>query len=128
MFQFDDTSEISSVPVPAGFEYRTGTNARGIVWLAPKGRHDIGMVVCLFSLEHDTVKAAQQGRDGFRDLKAGERTWRVAMPNPTEETESKDSFMAILVLKDVAVAVYGSDLGWKENDLKEFLAGVRLAH
>jgi hypothetical protein len=123
MFNFDEKCSIAAVPVPDGYEHSTASHSPCTVWLAPKDGRGGGMVVCLFSLRHDTVRAAQEGRDGFTDVAVGGRTWRVAMPDPYE---GPDSFMSILVLEDAAVAAYGTGLGWRLADLKQFLSGVRL--
>ncbi len=120
---FEEKCEIASVPIPDGYQQKTASHARCTVWLVPKTSEG-GMVVSLFSLLHKRVDDAKEGRFGFRDFQAGKRLWRLAMPGPNDA--SLDSFMAILVLKEVAVAAYASNLYWSEDDLRIFLSDVKL--
>ena len=81
------------------------------------------MVVSLFSLRHQRVSDAREGRLGFRNFPVGESMWRLAMPDPCDR--DLDSFFAILPLKNSALAVYASYLYWRESDLKSFPAALK---
>lgn len=119
---FGTDCTLESVPIPEGYDAKTSGHSPCTVWLSPQKRGG-GMVVDLSSLRHERVQQAREGR-GFRDLPVGEKIWHLAMPDP--HSNSLDSFMALLILHDTAVAVHASNLYWKVDDLQAFLSNVRL--
>jgi hypothetical protein len=126
-FTFEAGCPIASVWIPEGYEAKGGGPGACRAWLAPARAHDAGLVVDLAAMEHDGVREARDASSVFRDLRAGDSTWRVAIPDPYDERQSKDSFQAYLVTGDVAISVGGTGLGWSEEDVQRFLSRVRLA-
>jgi hypothetical protein len=113
--------EYTSVPVPDGYKVKGDTSST--IWISPEGRKG-GMVVSRFGLQHAYVKDAQEGRANFRDFWVGRHHWYLAMPDARDRY--LDSFMAILPLSDVAIAVYASNFYWSESDLRSFLAAIEV--
>jgi hypothetical protein len=117
-----ENSCFTSVPVPKGFKVKAEPHAPDRFWLSPPKKKG-SMVVSAFSPKHQCVKDAKAESMNFRKFPIGKDNWYLAMPDPKEE--SLDSFFAILPLKKVAIAAYGSDLNWREKDVKQFLAALK---
>jgi hypothetical protein len=120
-FTYAEKCGIVAFKVPDGFLTKTSAHARETVSLSPHNNRG-GMVVCTFSLQHRRVREAIEGRMNYRDFPVGRFVWRLSMPDP--HSSDLDCFMAILVRRDEAVAVYASHLYWRESDLRNFLSGM----
>ena len=121
VIHLDSHCAVAAVTLP---EHFTATHERCTVWVSPKGDPSAGVVVSPFALDHEFVRESQDPDSSYFDFDVGGRRWRLVTPDVTEP--SSQSFMAILVLGHVAVGVYGSDLGWKKEDLRRFLEGIQL--